>query len=156
MFKKILIANRGEIAVRIIRACKEWGISTVAVHSDVDKESMHVRLADESVCIGSHQPVNSYLNIPALMSAIELTGAEAVHPGYGFLSENANFAKILEENNVKFIGPSSQLINLPLFSFVKILISCNTRLHAMSLVTAPSISHISAYFLVISVRMKPG
>jgi len=112
MFKKILIANRGEIAVRIIRACKEWGISTVAVHSDVDKESMHVRLADESVCIGSHQPANSYLNIPALMSAIELTGAEAVHPGYGFLSENANFAKILEENNIKFIGPSSKLIKM--------------------------------------------
>ena len=97
MFKKILIANRGEIAVRIIRACKEWGIQTVAVHSDVDKDSMHVRLADESVCIGSHQPANSYLNIPAIMSAIELTSSEAVHPGYGFLSENANFAKILEE-----------------------------------------------------------
>ena len=92
MFKKILIANRGEIAVRIIRACKEWGIATVAVHSDVDRESMHVRMADESVCIGSHQPANSYLNIPALMSAIELTNADAVHPGYGFLSENANFA----------------------------------------------------------------
>jgi len=100
MFKKILIANRGEIAVRIIRACKEWGISTVAVHSDVDRDSMHVRLADESVCIGSHQPQNSYLNIPALMSAIELTNAEAVHPGYGFLSENTNFAKILEENKI--------------------------------------------------------
>ena len=112
MFKKILIANRGEIAVRVIRACKEWGISTVAVHSDVDKESMHVRLADESVCIGSHQPVNSYLNIPALMSAIELTNAEAVHPGYGFLSENSGFAKILEENNIKFIGPSSKLIKM--------------------------------------------
>ena len=98
MFKKILIANRGEIAVRVIRACKEWGISTVAVHSDVDRNSMHVRLADESVCIGSHQPANSYLNIPALMSAIELTNAEAVHPGYGFLSENANFAKVLEKN----------------------------------------------------------
>ncbi len=110
MFKKILIANRGEIAVRIIRACKEWGISTVAVHSDVDRDSMHVRLADESVCIGSHQPQNSYLNIPALMSAIELTNAEAVHPGYGFLSENANFAKILEENKITFIGASSQLI----------------------------------------------
>ena len=112
MFKKILIANRGEIAVRIIRACKEWGIQTVAVHSDVDKDSMHVRLADESVCIGSHQPTNSYLNIPALMSAIELTGAEAVHPGYGFLSENSNFAKILEENNIKFVGPSSKLIKM--------------------------------------------
>ena len=112
MFKKILIANRGEIAVRVIRACKEWGIQTVAVHSNVDKDSMHVRLADESVCIGSHQPVNSYLNIPAIMSAIELTNAEAVHPGYGFLSENPNFAKILEENKIKFIGPSSKLIKM--------------------------------------------
>ena len=112
MFKKILIANRGEIAVRIIRACKEWGISTVAVHSDVDKESMHVRMADESVCIGSHQPANSYLNIPALMSAIEITNSEAVHPGYGFLSENANFAKVLEENNIKFIGASSKHIEM--------------------------------------------
>ena len=110
MFKKILIANRGEIAVRIIRACKEWGINTVAIHSDVDKDSMHVRLADESVCVGSHQPMNSYLNIPAIMSAIELTNAEAVHPGYGFLSENAEFAKILEDYKVKFIGPSSKLI----------------------------------------------
>ncbi len=112
MFKKILIANRGEIAVRIIRACKEWGIQTVAVHSDVDKDSMHVRLADESVCIGSHQPSSSYLNIPSILSAIELTGAEAVHPGYGFLSENTNFAKILEENKIKFIGPSSKLIKM--------------------------------------------
>ncbi len=112
MFKKILIANRGEIAVRIIRACKEWGISTVAVHSDVDKESMHVRLADESICIGTHQPANSYLNIPAILSAVELTGSEAVHPGYGFLSENVNFAKILEENKIKFIGPSSKLIKM--------------------------------------------
>ena len=112
MFKKILIANRGEIAVRIIRACKEWGISTVAVHSDVDRNSMHVRMADESVCIGSHQPVNSYLNIPNLMSAIELTGAEAVHPGYGFLSENANFAKILEDNKISFIGASSKHIEM--------------------------------------------
>ena len=112
MFKKILIANRGEIAVRVIRACKEWGIQTVAVHSDVDKDSMHVRLADESVCIGSHQPANSYLNISAIMSAIELTKAEAVHPGYGFLSENANFSKILEENKIKFIGPSSKLIKM--------------------------------------------
>jgi len=112
MFKKILIANRGEIAVRIIRACKEWGISTVAIHSDVDKNSMHVRLADESVCIGSHQPNSSYLNIPAIMSAIELTNAEAVHPGYGFLSENSEFAKILEDYKIKFIGPSSKLIKM--------------------------------------------
>ncbi len=110
MFKKILIANRGEIAVRIIRACKEWGISTVAIHSDVDKESMHVRLADESVCVGSHQPANSYLNIPAIISAIELTNAEAVHPGYGFLSENSHFAEIVNKHGFKFIGPSPELI----------------------------------------------
>ena len=112
MFKKILIANRGEIAVRIIRACKEWGIQTVAVHSDVDRESMHVKLADESLCIGSHQPSNSYLNIPSLLSAIELTNSEAVHPGYGFLSENYQFAEILEKNKIKFIGPSSKLIKM--------------------------------------------
>tara|TARA_B110000116_G_C16737458_1_gene536801 strand:- start:73 stop:1410 length:1338 start_codon:yes stop_codon:yes gene_type:complete len=110
MFKKILVANRGEIAVRVIRACKEWGISTVAVHSDVDSEAMHVRLADESICIGSHQPQNSYLNISALMSAVDVTGAEAVHPGYGFLSENAHFAEIVTKHGVKFIGPSSDLI----------------------------------------------
>ncbi len=110
MFKKVLIANRGEIAVRIIRACKEWGINTVAVHSDVDSESMHVRLADESVCIGSHQPQNSYLNISSLMSAVDLTGAEAIHPGYGFLSENAKFADVVSKHGIKFIGPSSRLI----------------------------------------------
>ena len=112
MFKKILIANRGEIAVRVIRACKEWGIDTVAVHSDVDRDSMHVKLADESVCIGSHNPIKSYLNIPAILSAIELTNADAVHPGYGFLSENFEFAKILEDYNIKFIGPSSKLIKM--------------------------------------------
>ncbi len=111
MFKKVLIANRGEIAVRIIRACKEWGIGTVAVHSDVDSESMHVRLADESVCIGSHQPQNSYLNISSIMSAVDLTGAEAIHPGYGFLSENAKFANIVNKHGVKFIGPSADLIS---------------------------------------------
>ena len=112
MFKKILIANRGEIAVRIIRACKEWGIQTVAIHSDVDKESMHVKLADESLCVGSRQPVDSYLNIPAILSAIEVTNADAVHPGYGFLSENYNFAKILKENDIKFIGPSPEIIKM--------------------------------------------
>ena len=112
MFGKILIANRGEIAVRIIRACKEWGIATVAIHSDVDKNSMHVRLADESICVGTHQPTNSYLNIPSIMSAIELTKADAVHPGYGFLSENTEFAKILEDYKIKFIGPSSKLIKM--------------------------------------------
>ena len=110
MFKKILVANRGEIAVRVIRACKEWGISTVAVHSDVDSDTMHVRLADESICIGSHQPQNSYLNISALMTAVDVTGAEAIHPGYGFLSENAHFAEIVTKHGIKFIGPSSDLI----------------------------------------------
>ena len=95
MFKKILVANRGEIAVRVIRACKEFGISTVAVHSDVEVDSMHVRLADESICIGSHKPQNSYLNSSAIISAVDLTGADAIHPGYGFLSENANFAEIV-------------------------------------------------------------
>tara|TARA_B100000579_G_scaffold133686_1_gene108146 strand:- start:959 stop:2296 length:1338 start_codon:yes stop_codon:yes gene_type:complete len=110
MFKKILVANRGEIAVRVIRACKEWGISTVAVHSDVDADAMHVRLADESICIGSHQPQNSYLNIAALMSAADVTGAEAIHPGYGFLSENAQFAEIVNKKGIKFIGPSANLI----------------------------------------------
>ncbi len=112
MFKKILIANRGEIAVRIIRACKEWGIQTVAIHSDVDKESMHVKLADESLCVGSRQPVDSYLNIPSILSAIEVTNSDAVHPGYGFLSENYNFAKILKDNNIKFIGPSPDIIKM--------------------------------------------
>jgi len=110
MFKKVLIANRGEIAVRVIRACKEWGIGTVAVHSDVDSNSMHVRLADESVCIGSHQPQNSYLNIAAIMSAVDVTGAEAVHPGYGFLSENPKFADIVQKHGVKFIGPKGEII----------------------------------------------
>ena len=111
MFKKVLIANRGEIAVRIIRACKEWGIQTVAVHSDVDSEAMHVRLADESVCIGSHQPQNSYLNISSIMSAVDLTGAEAIHPGYGFLSENSKFAEIVQKHGIKFVGPSAEIIS---------------------------------------------
>ena len=111
MFKKVLIANRGEIAVRIIRACKEWGIGTVAVHSDVDADSMHVRLADESVCIGSHQPQNSYLNISSIMSAVDLTGAEAIHPGYGFLSENSKFSEIVSKHGIKFIGPSADIIS---------------------------------------------
>lgn len=110
MIKKILIANRGEIAVRVIRACKELEIATVAVHSTADNESMHVRLADESICIGSQKAQDSYLNIPSLISAIEITGTDAVHPGYGFLSENYKFAEILEQHKVKFIGPSSELI----------------------------------------------
>jgi acetyl-CoA carboxylase, biotin carboxylase subunit len=105
MFEKILIANRGEIALRVLRACKELGIATVAVHSTADADAMHVRLADESVCIGPPTARDSYLNIPALLAACEITGADAVHPGYGFLSENARFAEILEEHNVHFIGP---------------------------------------------------
>ena len=110
MFKKILVANRGEIAVRIIRACKELNIPTVAIHSDVDSDSMHVRLAEESICIGSHKPENSYLNIAAIMTAIDVTGADAVHPGYGFLSENYHFVEILNKNKIKFIGPSKEIM----------------------------------------------
>ena len=112
MFKKVLIANRGEIAVRIIRACKEWGIATVAVHSDVDSDAMHVRLADESVCIGSHQPQNSYLNVSSIMSAVDLTNAEAIHPGYGFLSENSKFAEMVTKHGIKFIGPNSEVLKI--------------------------------------------
>jgi len=110
MFKKVLIANRGEIALRIHRACKEMGISTVAVHSTADSYAMHVRLADESVCIGPPPAAESYLNIPAILSAATLTGADAIHPGYGFLSENANFARIVEEHGLAFIGPTSETI----------------------------------------------
>ena len=110
MFNKILIANRGEIAVRIIRACKELNIPTVAIHSDVDLDSMHVRLADESICIGSHKPQNSYLNIGAIMSAADVTKTDAIHPGYGFLSENYHFAEIVTKNKIKFIGPSSEVM----------------------------------------------
>ncbi|MEP4887166.1 MAG: biotin carboxylase N-terminal domain-containing protein, partial [Alphaproteobacteria bacterium] len=111
MFKKVLIANRGEIALRIHRACKEMGISTVAVHSTADSNAMHVRLADESVCIGPPTAADSYLNIPAILSAATVTDADAIHPGYGFLSENANFARIVEEHDIAFIGPSSDLIS---------------------------------------------
>src|SRR5579864_902837 len=112
MFDKILIANRGEIALRVLRACKELGIPTVAVHSTADEDAMHVRLADESVCIGPPPAKDSYLNVPALLAACEITGADAVHPGYGFLSENARFAEILGEHNVHFIGPRPEHIRL--------------------------------------------
>ena len=112
MFKKILIANRGEIAVRIIRSCKELGIRTVAVYSIADAESMHVKMADESICIGGIKSSESYLNIPAILTAAELTGAEAIHPGYGFLSENFKFARVLEEHNITFIGPKSEHIKI--------------------------------------------
>src|SRR5215216_4790060 len=112
MFDKILIANRGEIALRVLRACKELGIQTVAVHSTADADAMHVRLADESVCIGPPAASESYLNVPALLTACEITGADAVHPGYGFLSENARFAEILEDHEVHFIGPRSEHIRI--------------------------------------------
>jgi acetyl-CoA carboxylase, biotin carboxylase subunit len=111
MFKKILIANRGEIALRIIRTCKEMGIKTVAVYSTADRDSLHVRFADEAVCIGPAPSRQSYLNIPSIISAAEITNADAIHPGYGFLSENAEFSKICEEYNIKFIGPSPEMIN---------------------------------------------
>lgn len=110
MFKKILIANRGEIALRIIRTCKEMGIKTVAVYSTADRDGLHVRFADEAVCIGPPSSAQSYLSIPAIMAAVEITNADAVHPGYGFLAENADFAEICEEYNIKFIGPSAEMI----------------------------------------------
>jgi acetyl-CoA carboxylase biotin carboxylase subunit len=112
MFEKILIANRGEIALRVLRACKELGIATVAVHSTADEDAMHVRLADESVCIGPPAAKDSYLNIPSLLAACEITGADAVHPGYGFLSENARFAEILGDHGIHFIGPKPEHIRL--------------------------------------------
>ncbi|QTY28193.1 acetyl-CoA carboxylase biotin carboxylase subunit [Flavobacterium sp. CS20] len=111
MFKKILIANRGEIALRIIRTCKEMGIKTVAVYSTADKESLHVRFADEAVCIGPAASNESYLKIPNIISATEITNADAIHPGYGFLSENANFSKICKEHDIKFIGASPEMIS---------------------------------------------
>lgn len=110
MFEKILIANRGEIALRILRTCKEMGIKTVAVYSTADKDSLHVRFADEAVCIGPPSSAESYLSIPRIMAAVEITNADAVHPGYGFLSENANFAEVCTEYGVKFIGPSADMI----------------------------------------------
>ena len=112
MFKKILIANRGEIATRIIWACKELGVRTVAVHSEADRDSLHVRFADEAICIGPAQSAKSYLNIPAVISAAEITNVDAIHPGYGFLSENAYFAEVCEACNIKFIGPGSETIRL--------------------------------------------
>ncbi len=112
MLKKILIANRGEIALRVIRACQELKIRSVAVHSTADSDAMHVRMADESVCIGPENSKDSYLSIPAIIAACEITGADAIHPGYGFLSENATFAQIVEDHGIKFIGPSAEHISL--------------------------------------------
>src|SRR5690242_18559734 len=112
MLNKVVIANRGEIALRILRACKEMGIKTVAVHSTADRDLMHVRLADESVCIGPPPPNESYLSIPAIISAAEITDAVAIHPGYGFLAENANFAEQVEKSGFIFIGPRADSIRL--------------------------------------------
>ncbi|MCC5986871.1 MAG: acetyl-CoA carboxylase biotin carboxylase subunit [Pararhodobacter sp.] len=112
MFRKILIANRGEIALRVVRACREMGIKSVAVHSTADSDAMHVRMADEAICIGPAPSVESYLSVPAIISACEISGADAIHPGYGFLSENANFVQIVEDHDITFIGPSAEHIRM--------------------------------------------
>lgn len=112
MFDKIVIANRGEIALRVLRACRELGIKVVAVHSEADRDLKHVRLADESVCIGPANSADSYLNIPAIISAAEVTDAQAIHPGYGFLSENADFAEKVEQSGFVFIGPKAETIRI--------------------------------------------
>ncbi|MDO4829913.1 MAG: biotin carboxylase N-terminal domain-containing protein, partial [Clostridia bacterium] len=112
MFSKILIANRGEIAVRIIRACREMGIATVAIYSEADKNAMHVQLADESYCVGGSRVADSYLNIPAILTVAIESGAQAIHPGYGLLSENAKFVSLCEQCNINFIGPTSEMIKM--------------------------------------------
>src|SRR6202140_1162309 len=112
MFRKILIANRGEIALRVIDACKELGIATVAVYSEADRHALHVRFADEAVCIGPPRSSDSYLNIPQVISAAQITNVDAIHPGYGFLSENANFAKVCEASEITFIGPTAEVIRM--------------------------------------------
>src|SRR5512133_1098028 len=112
MFKKILIANRGEIALRVICACKELGIKTVAIYSEADRHSLHVRFADEAICIGPPRLAESYLNIPAVISAAEIANVDAIHPGYGLLSENANFAEVCRTSQIKFIGPPPEITRL--------------------------------------------
>mgnify|MGYP000135557973 CR=1 FL=1 len=112
MFDKILIANRGEIALRVIRACREMGVASVAVHSTADSDAMHVRMADEAICIGPPSSTDSYLSIPAIISACEISGAQAIHPGYGFLSENARFVQIVEDHGLIFIGPTAEHIRV--------------------------------------------
>src|ERR671924_1987578 len=110
MFEKVLIANRGEIAVRVICACRDLGIRTVAVYSEADRNSLHVRFADEAICIGPAKSARSYLDIPSIISAAEITNTDAIHPGYGFLSENAHFAEVCEASGIKFIGPTPEVI----------------------------------------------
>jgi len=112
MIHKVLVANRGEIAVRVIRTCREMGLRTVAIYSTMDKDAMHVRMADQAVCVGPPPSAESYLNVPSILSAVEITDADSVHPGYGFLAENPAFAEICENYGVKFIGPSSESIRL--------------------------------------------
>jgi acetyl-CoA carboxylase biotin carboxylase subunit len=112
MFRKILIANRGEIALRVINACKELGVRTVAVYSEADRNSLHVKFADEAICIGPPRPGDSYLNVPAVISAAEIADVDAIHPGYGLLSENANFAEVCRASNIKFIGPPPEVTRL--------------------------------------------
>ena len=112
MFRKVLIANRGEIALRVINACRELGVRTVAVYSEADRNSLHVRFADEAICIGPPRPADSYLNVPAVIAAAEIANVDAIHPGYGLLSENANFAEVCRASNIKFIGPPPEVTRL--------------------------------------------
>ena len=112
MFRKVLVANRGEIALRVLNACRELGIRTVAVYSEADRNSLHVKFADEAICIGPPRPADSYLNVPAVISAAEIADVEAIHPGYGLLSENANFAEVCRASNIKFIGPPPEVTRL--------------------------------------------
>src|ERR1700693_1112445 len=112
MFRKVLVANRGEIALRVINACKEMGVRTVAVYSEADRNSLHVRFADEAICIGPPRPSDSYLHVPAVISAAEIADVDAIHPGYGLLSENANFAEVCRASNIKFIGPPPEVTRL--------------------------------------------
>ena len=112
MFRKVLIANRGEIALRVINACRELGVRTVAIYSEADRNSLHVKFADEAICIGPPRPADSYLNVPAVISAAEIANVDAIHPGYGLLSENANFAEVCRASNIKFIGPPPEVTRL--------------------------------------------
>ena len=141
LFKKILVANRGEIALRIVRACRELGIPSVAIHSTIDADALHVKFADESVCIGPPPSGKSYLSIPAIISAAEITGADAVHPGYGFLSENAAFAQALEDHGLTFIGPSAAHIRI-----MGDKITAKETAKALGIPVVPGCAHIRSEF----------
>ena len=144
MFKKILIANRGEIALRVLRACRELDIKTVAIHSEADETAMHVKLADESICVGPAPAQLSYLNIPAIITAATISNVDAIHPGYGFLSENPRFAEIVEEHGYKFIGPSSKHIHL-----MGNKIEAKKIMEKNGILTVPGLSDISNFKDVI-------